>query len=491
MLVVSGTEMKKIEEYAINTIKLPSVTLMERAALSLCNFLMENYSDDKKILVVAGVGNNGADGIAVARMLKVAGRKVAVYIIGDESKSTPEFALQKEIYDNLDGEYVSMWEEFDAYDVIVDGIFGIGLKREITGKYREIIECINNLQREVVSIDVPSGVDSDTGNIMGIAVKANHTITFSNAKIGLLLAPGNTYAGRVSIANIGIPSIAYEGNCNTITYMDKTELSMPGRDANGNKGTFGKILIIAGSMNMSGAAYLCAKAAYRMGSGLVKIVTCNENREVLQKMLPEAILFTYNGLENIDISNEINWADSIVIGPGIGKSQSAVSLVEQVLNSDKKIVIDADGLNIISEHIYLKDKLNNNVIITPHIGEMARLTMKSIYEVKNNIISIAEEFANKYNITVVLKDARTVVACGVTGKKYINTSGNDGMATAGSGDVLAGIMGSLYARDNSAFNSAINAVYLHGVAGDIAATRLGNAGVMASDIAESVNETLL
>ncbi len=493
MKVVSGTELKQIEEYAINRIKLPSLTLMERAALKVYEYIQDTYDKSMSILVVAGVGNNGADGVAVARMLHIAGRKVAVRIVGNLLKATDEFKTQYEIYNNVEGNMLYMEPDYSKYDIVVDALFGIGLKREITGEYKEVINEINEhfADKTVISVDVPSGIDSDTGRIMGVSVRADITVTFSCKKIGLLLPPGNMLAGRVLVADIGIPQCAYEDKYSVITYESRDEIKLVPRDANGNKGTFGKILIIAGSHNMSGAAYLCGKAAYRMGSGLVRILTCEENREILQKMLPEAVLVTYKDGEEVDLKEHMKWADCIVAGPGIGKSDQAYSIMSQVMDTDKKLVIDADGLNIISEHRELEEKLGKNMIITPHIGEMARLSQKEISDIKENVLQAATDFALEHNIVVVLKDARTIVADGSTQMRYINSSGNDGMGTAGSGDVLAGVLGSLYAVDNCAFNSAINAVYLHGMAGDMAASKLGNAGVMASDIANMINETLI
>ncbi len=491
MKVVSGTELKQIEEYAINTIKLPSLTLMERAALSVYEYIVGEYDKDKAVLVIAGVGNNGADGIAIARMLHISGRKVAVKIIGNLGKATEEFKIQYEIFNNVKGKIIFIEPDMNKYDILVDALFGIGLKREITGEYKEIVNIVNDkfADKTIISVDIPSGVDADTGNIMGISIKADVTVTFSCKKIGLLLPPGNACAGKIIVADIGIPESAYDGSYSVITFDSRKEVRLPKRDANGNKGTFGKVLIIAGAEGMSGAAYLCGKAAYRMGSGLVRIVTVEENREILQKMLPEAVLVTYDKDAEIDLSDSIKWADSIVIGPGIGKSNQAYDILKTIMSADKRIVIDADGLNIISEHNELIDLFGENIIITPHLGEMARISNKSITEIKDNLLKTATDYAKEHNIVVVLKDARTIVSDGKM--SYINSSGNDGMGTAGSGDVLAGIIGSLYAVDNNAFNSAINAVYLHGVAGDLAAGKLGSAGVMASDIANMVNETLM
>ena len=237
--------------------------------------------------MVAGVGNNGADGVAVARMLHIAGRKVAVKIAGNLGKATEEFKVQYEIYNNVKGCIMYIEPDLGKYDIVVDALFGIGLKRDIVGEYKSLIEEINKsfADKTVISVDVPSGVDSDTGKVMGVCIKADVTVTFSCVKIGLLLAPGNVYAGKVIVEDIGIPECAYDGNYSVITYNNKSQLELQERDINGNKGTFGKVLLVAGSNNMSGAAYLSGKAAYRMGSGLVRIVTCESNREILQKML--------------------------------------------------------------------------------------------------------------------------------------------------------------------------------------------------------------
>ncbi len=491
MRVVTGSELKEIEEYAINELKLPSAVLMERAALSVYELICNYYDRGYSVIVIAGVGNNGADGVAIARMLHIAGYKVAIKIVGDMNKATKEFKLQYEIYNKLNGKVLNTKPDYKRYDIAVDALFGIGLTREVVGEYKEVIGKVNEAfeNKVVFSVDIPSGIDADTGKVMGTCIKATYTVTFSCMKAGMLLSPGNKYVGKVVISDIGIPESAYKGNCSIISYIDREELKLPKRDINGNKGTFGKILIIAGSYDMSGAAYLCAKAAFRSGCGLVKIVTVNENREVLQRMLPEAILMTYNREESMDLSEALSWADSIVIGPGIGTGDISKNLLQQVMKSGKKLVIDADGLNIISNDNTMKKLFGNNMIITPHIGEMSRLCKKSIDEIKENMLDVATEFAKQHNIVVVLKDSRTVVSDGKM--RYINISGNDGMATAGSGDVLAGIVGSLYATDNSAFNSASNAVYLHGEAGDAAAKRIGSAGLMASDIAEMLEVTLV
>lgn len=493
MKVVQGFELKEIERKTIEEIGIPSLVLMERAALQVCNYIIKTYEASKNIIVIAGVGNNGADGLCVARMLYIKGRRVSVYIVGNMEKATEEFKCQLHILNKLGVLPVSEID-YSKYDIAVDAIFGIGLKREIEGRFKEVIEQLNNNgdRLEIISVDVPSGIDSDTGRVLGTSVKARVTVTFSCKKAGIILQPGNEYAGDIVVADIGIPESAYDENYRIITYESRDELKLPKREENGNKGTFGKVLIIAGSAGMSGAAFLAGKAAYRMGCGMVRILTDEKNREVLQKMLPEAVLITYESdIDNEKIKESLDWCSCIVAGPGIGKSEISKRLVKEALQSCKKIVLDADALNIISENDELTEYYHTNVIITPHIVEMARLLKVSVREIKEDYLNKALNYSKKYGIVVALKDARTIVCNGVNGRIYINQTGNDGMATAGSGDVLAGVTGSLFATDDEPFNAAVNAVYLHGKAGDIAAEKLGRAGVMASDIADSVNETLL
>ncbi len=522
--LLNARQTKEVDTFSIQLKKIPSLVLMERAALSVTERII-SYTQDKKIesdklkvLCVCGHGNNGADGIAVARQLNERDIKCDILTVGDENKrGTDEYELQLEIARNLDIQ-VRNNAVFDEYNVIVDAIFGIGLSRDIEGGYKQIIEEINafkNDENVVVAVDIPSGVNASNGHIMNCAVKADITVTFGYNKVGIVLYPGADYAGNVYVSNIGFAKEAYKHtgvSARKITNQDVLEL--PQRDIHGNKGTFGKTFIIAGSENMGGAACMVALASYRSGSGLVKVFTHSNNRNLILSHVPEAIIECYNNenehdaLEYAqlakDIESSIDWSSCVIIGPGLSTSKRAVQIVECVIDKiintqSKPFIIDADALNIIASDENLKAKLRDyikrteienkrtNVIITPHIGEMARLTKKTIDKIKSDPVDCAKEVSKEYGIICVLKDARTIVTDG--DEVYINTSGNAGMATGGSGDVLTGVIAGLI-NDGGVSYSLVKAVafgvYIHGKAGDFAKSIYGETSMKAMDIAEAI-----
>ncbi len=483
-IVVSGTEMKKVDKYTIDTVGIPSVVLMERAAKAVFDVICKNETKDKSILVVASVGNNGADGLAIGRMLYLSGYSTSICILGDIEKSTEEFKIQLNIIRNLGIKVVAT---FQNADIIVDSIFGIGLKRDVEGLYAETISKINESEATVYAVDIPSGIDGDSGKVCGIAVKADYTVTFGAYKKGTVLYPGADYCGNVTVEDIGFPIEAY-GECReVINSVTKEELKyIPARPNYSNKGTFGKVLIIAGSKDITGAAYLCGEAAFRVGTGLVRIFTPVENREVIQKLLPEAMVNGYD-IEQFDkkaLEACINWCDVVAIGPGMGTGVLQKIIIDTVLDSKLPTVIDADGINNIAKDEKLKKKLHKNVIITPHLAEMSRLTGVKVDEIADDVVKHAKLANYKFNINCVLKDARTVIA---TDKNtYINLTGNNGMATAGSGDVLTGIITGLLAIGVDIEKASVLGPYIHGIAGDMAANEVSKTSMMASDILNEV-----
>ncbi|WP_312095888.1 NAD(P)H-hydrate dehydratase [Niallia sp.] len=486
--LLNSEEMKRCDATTIQKIGMPSMVLMERAALSVVEELAS--FDLKRVLVVCGSGNNGADGYAVARLLHLQNIKVDVLFVGNEQKRTSENEQQKKI-----AEYYGVKSVSDIginqYTTIVDALFGIGLSRPISGKYLEVIEQVNQAEAEILSVDIPSGISADNGKVMGNAIKATKTVTFAFQKLGLVLYPGAAYAGSVKIKDIGITEVGFEGEVPKVyTYTDKDLKKIPKRHSYSNKGTYGKILVIAGSKNMSGAAYFSAKAAYRMGAGLVRIVTPEENRQILQTLLPESIVTTYHSsqLEEDWLMDAINWASAIVIGPGMGITEEAHYLVSKVLSISKvPLVIDADAITIIAREPALLQNHKQNIIMTPHLGEMARLTDKAIPEITEDIIGVAERFAEEKKIVCVLKDARTIVTEGAD-NTYVNTSGNNGMATGGTGDVLTGVIVGLLAQGLSEIEAARLGVYIHGLAGDAAASKKGPYGMLADDVCDAIND---
>lgn len=487
--ILTGKEAKRVDKYSIEKIGIPSLVLMERAAVSVCNVIGKNVADKKRVLVVCGSGNNGADGIAVARILSTSGYDVTVIECSDKAHRTNDYIYQRELLEYYDVKKYTLrdFDFNDNYEIIIDGIFGIGLSRPVEGEIFELINKLNSLSGVKIAIDCPSGVDCNNGKILGISFNADITVTFGSAKYGLLLYPGAEYTGDVIVEDIGFPDEAYR-DIENITYMSDESLldRLYKREPYSNKGTYGKVAIIAGSKNMCGAAVMAAKACYAMGAGVVKVITCEENREIIQNQVPEAIITTYdsNSIEMLD--GDIKWADALLVGPGISTDATAVNLLKKVLDSDKPMVIDADAINILAmDEELLENIRDRQIILTPHLGEMSRLTNISIANIADDIVNVCRKFAKEYGVVCVLKDARTVVSDGY--ESMINTAGNSGMAKAGSGDVLAGIMAALLANTSQTFDCGCVGVYIHACAGDIARSGKGEYSMSAFDTIECIS----
>ena len=495
--------MKAVDNCSIHEFGIPSVVLMERAALGVSAFLRKTAGKDNKktcmkVVCVCGSGNNGADGLAAARQLNENGIEVHVVLVGT-SQGTDEYRLQKSIVSNLGidcAEYDGNID-FSEYDYIIDAIFGIGLSRIIEGRYAQVIADINkageNPYTKIIAVDIPSGISVDNGQIMGIAVKADYTVTFGYNKTGIMFYPGASYSGSVEVINAGFVTddILHRkvgGFGSIFTYDDEDVGRLLVRKPDSNKGTYGRTLIIAGSKNMGGAAILSASAAYRSGTGLVKVLTHEVNKTALLCRMPECLISTY--LDNMPLAAELKadfeWAKSIAVGPGLSMNGVAAEITRCVLERDDKVrILDADALNIIAaEHIDYKGSNEGKIIITPHIMEMSRLTGKTVSDIKEHMIETAKEYAIQHSCICILKDVRTVVTDGQ--KVYINCTGNDGMSTGGSGDVLTGLIAGMAAIGLDAFDAACLSVYVHGKAGDLAAQQKGRTGMTASDIAEAI-----
>lgn len=504
---INSAQAKAIDDYTTQAIGIPSRVLMERAALEAVKVIKEETSERDRILVVCGPGNNGGDGIAAGRLLYLMGCRVAICLLADELKCSEGLREQLAIARNL-GMTFENSNKLHEYNIIIDAIFGVGLTRDVSGDYEAAVNAINSSPCKVYSLDIPSGISSDTGKIMNVAVKACRTITFGYMKQGMLVFPGAEYAGEITVADIGFPQVALEKASPDTYYYDGSDISrLPARYARSHKGTYGKVLIIAGSPGMSGAAYLSAMAAYRTGAGLVKVLSSADNRIILQSALPEALFTSYdsNGKDTIisgqELSDMLSWADVIAIGPGLSRSDIADRLLTEVLeNARVPLVIDADAINLLAMRLdrvsrdsrVRLDKLSvmlpGNTILTPHVGELYRLTGIAADIISDNIIDTAGQCSYNNSLIYVLKDARTVVAG--EGLRYINVSGNNGMAVGGSGDVLTGIIAALVAQGMSPFEAACLGVYIHGLAGDAAAVRTGYYSLMAGDIIEALKEIL-
>ena len=495
--LVNSVEMRSMDHHSIDTIGIPSIVLMERAAESVVQEMRGRLKGRPSILIVCGSGNNGADGLAMARMLMMAGYPTEIWVVGDPSHGTAEWKTQRQICENLglNVTVAPLTAEVIAErkpEVIVDSMLGTGLSRLVKGAYAEAIEAINSSGAYVVAVDIASGISSDTGVALGSAVQADLTVTFQCQKLGTALYPGRSLSGELVVRDIGIAPASRKQVAPRAFTMDAEDLAaMPKRPAYSNKGTFGRVLIVAGSKNMAGAAYLSATAAYRAGAGLVRIFTPEENREILQARVPEAIMTTYeSGHLDLDVLKELcSWADAAVVGPGLGVTDDARTLVSYFLyNGEMPMVLDADALNIIAANQGLTEGFRPGLILTPHLGEMSRLTGKPIANMRIDLPDTARAYSRQYGVTMVLKDACTLVSDPEGERIYVNTCGNSGMATGGSGDVLTGVIAALAASgDFAPFDAAAYGVLMHGTAGDQAAADLGERAVMAGDIARRIS----
>ena len=503
--LVNANQMKQIDGYSINEIGIPSLILMEKAALSLALEIKKRISTkEHKILAVCGVGNNGGDGVAALRILKEWGYEGAVLLVGKEEKASEQMKVQLSIARKL---FISVFnyedmiasKEIDLnqmleneYTIVIDGIFGIGLSKPVNGIQKEVIDILNKGADkgiyEIFAVDIPSGIHASTGKVMGTALKATVTVTFGVNKLGLVLYPGCEYAGEVVVTDIGFPQIAIEeANIESFCYeREDIQKLLPKRKQNSNKGTYGKVLVIGGCKNMAGACYLSAKSAYTMGAGLVKVMTEEANRTIVQTLLPEALLYTYEEdtiLEQKEqIQRELDWATVIVLGPGLGMKKSGEFLLNLILEyATVPVVLDADGLNLLAKQGRFEKILEKeNLILTPHLKEMERLTQDSIVEIKEDIVSYAKEKMKMAKAILVLKDSRTIVTDGK--HVYVNLSGNNGMSKGGSGDVLAGMIAGLLAQRMDSFLASCLSVYLHGLAGDKVVEETSEYSLLAQDL---------
>ena len=512
MYAVSADLMKEIDRCTIEEIGIPSMVLMENAARCVVKHIINkvSYIDECSLLVVCGKGNNGGDGVCVARILHEMGYDVTVYMVASDSTNyTNDEQKQLNIARNCGVRFIETMD-LTSYDVIVDAIFGIGLTREIKGEYYDVIKTINdykeydkkNLKDEeslrynngdyisriastkklVFAIDIPSGINATTAEVMGIAIKADYTITFGVNKIGMILHPGRMYTGEIIVEDIGFSKKVIETICNKDAYNIYNEETfrelLPQRMSYSNKGSYGKVLVIAGKKNMAGAALMCARASYKMGAGLVKVYTIEENRTIIQETVPEAVLLTYNEFNNeekVVLERAIDDASAIVIGPGLGTDEKAnsilmhtISYVQNKHESSIPMVIDADAINILSTK---EDVVLKNVIFTPHLKELSRLTKKSVDFIQNNIynpICLRNEVKcldkGNENSVLVIKDAVTMTLNNEM--IYMNTSGNNGLATGGSGDVLSGIIVGLVATGADNIKAASLGAFIHGLCAD-------------------------
>ena len=486
----TGEQMRRADLYTIEEIGVPSMVLMERAALEVVRCMEEEQLDFRKVLVICGSGNNGGDGYAIARLLHLKGHDVTIFFAGNSQKRSEENAQQAKIAAHYEIPVITNLGT-EEYSVIIDALFGTGLKREVTGHYREVLCSVNQMAGKKVAVDLPSGIHDTTGARMGIAFCADLTVAIAFPKRGLFLQEGNVCAGKILTGDIGISSETFSEGTVTFGY-EKQDLFLgfPKRKKNSHKGSYGKVLMIAGSKGMSGAAYLSAKAAYAVGAGLVQIYTHEENRVILQQLLPEAIITTYDTFDSEQLEKLIQWADLIGIGCGLGKSDTAERVMQYTLERALvPCVVDADGINILSKHMEWIEETNALIVLTPHMKEMSRMLQCSVKELIEQRMEKLHAFVERYKVVCVLKDARTLVAKEHQ-NTYLNLSGNAAMAKAGSGDVLAGVIVGILAQQCEPYTSACLGVFLHGLAGDMARDKKGAYSVLARELVAEISSVL-
>ncbi|WP_390604622.1 NAD(P)H-hydrate dehydratase [Dorea longicatena] len=493
-LWVNAAQMKAADQYTIQKLGVPSLELMEHAAQACVQVLEDEKVDLSHVCVVCGSGNNGGDGFAIARILQNNRYSVETFCVGNPEHYTEETQEQMYRLQECGGKITYGMPQEDSYSVVIDAVFGVGLSRKVEGRYRQVIEQMNRMRGTKFAVDIPSGLSATTGCILGCAFKADYTVTFQLKKIGLEMSQGRTMAGKVIVPDIGIStdSICEDQEIVRTAGKDIYRKMLPDRPEDSNKGTYGRLLVIAGSKGMAGAAYLNAHAAYMTGAGLVRIYTSSDNREILQTLLPEAIITTYEEYNKEELLSLLTWADSVCIGSGLRMSRLSEKILKTVIEYVKvPCLIDADGLNLLAENKnYLNQMAERRFVITPHMKEMSRLTGISVEELKADRIQILKDFSSRYRITCVLKDSRTLIASEEKGIR-MNLTGNSAMAKAGSGDVLAGVISGWMVQGKEAEDAAELGTYIHGLSGDLAKFEKGVYSVMARDLIEYISKALM
>ena len=520
--VITADEMREIDRIAIEEYGIPGIVLMERAGLAVALKVKEFYPD-KKIVVLCGGGNNGGDGLVAARNLHNRGFKVSVLIFAKKNSFSPDCNAQYQIAKKI-GIPVEFRKDLNERDVhgavLIDAVFGTGLSRPVKGSLAGVFAFINDSDVPVVAVDIPSGISSDTGEILGEAIMADYTVTFGLAKRGHLLYPGAEYTGRLFVEDIGFPAKLLTSEKINVDMIDRKMVSglIPLRPKYSHKGDYGHVLIVAGSRGKTGAALMAAKACLRSGSGLVTLAVPESLMNIFQGRVTEEMTLPLPDdgsgvLSSKAIDVILNFAaqkiDVIAIGPGIGVSNDTEKIMNELIQkSTIPMVIDADAINSISRAIGnrqraigLLRKAKSPIVITPHPGEMERLLKQKSEarsqkseelraKIEKDRINTAMSFSKETGTYLVLKGVPTIVT-EPEGRAFINTTGNPGMATAGSGDVLTGIIASLLGQSLNPVNASLLGVYIHGFAGDMAAKGKGEHSLIATDIIDSLPDSFV
>ncbi len=495
MKLFSAEQIKNWDLFTINNEPVLSIDLMERAASACVNWILQNFNNTSAFKIFCGKGNNGGDGLAIARLLIKNNFPVSVYIVESSSAGSQDFNLNlQRLKEKSQAIYfiesAEVLPEIKKDDILIDSLFGTGLNKKPSGIFKKLILYLNNSGAQIISIDMPSGLYTDVSSDGNAIIRSRYTLSFQQQKMAFLMAGNESSCGEVVILDIGLSSQYYEDEYSVFELIDKNtigQIYVP-RKPFANKGNYGYACLVVGSYGMMGAAVLSAKACLRSGVGKLTCYICKEGYSIMQTSVPEAMCAMFGNTFIKDIDNLKNF-DVTGIGPGIGRHLSHKQLLQKVFrNSIGPIVIDADALNVLSNYSSLYKLIPAHSIITPHPKEFERLFGKSENDFAR--IELALKKASDLNIYIVLKGHHTLIAT-PDGKGYFNSTGNAGMATAGSGDVLTGIMTGLLAKKYSSLHACILGVYLHGLAGDIAAQKLSKEAMIASDIIDHLGDAFI
>jgi NAD(P)H-hydrate epimerase len=503
MKILTSIQMREIDRKTIEGIGIPGAVLMENAGIRITQAILKRFPEvaEQNIVVVAGKGNNGGDGFVVARHLFNRGARPTVLLLAKKDEVKGDAALNLAVAGRIGVEIVETptvaeWKKHKVgvwhASVIVDAIFGTGLLKPADGIYAAVIEDINKAGAFKIAVDIPSGLSSDTHLIIGPAVKADLTVALAAPKISHVLPPAEEFIGELVVADISVPPFLFDDPCLKIELVEKTTLApyFKRRKKDSHKGSYGHLFVLAGSLGKTGAAAMAARAALRTGAGLVTVGTpqsclpaiARSMMELMTEALPETPQKTLSESALTMILDLMKGKDAVLIGPGISTHPSTARLITSLLPKIKSpVVIDADGLNILAENPDALRSLPKPAVLTPHPGEFARLIGRSNQDVLDRRLELAPRFSEQLGVYLVLKGYRTLIAT-PEGRVFINPTGNPGMATGGSGDVLSGMIASLIIQEKDVLGATLAAVYLHGLSGDIGARKLGERALVAGDL---------
>jgi len=503
MKILTSKQMKEIDRKAIEEIGILGPILMENAGLRIFNKILEKFPEPyrEKIVIIAGRGNNGGDGFVVARHLFNHGAKPEVLLLASKNEVRGDAAVNMNIAANIGIRIKEVVTEKDLSlqkgkillaSLIIDAIFGTGLTKPAEGLYAKAIELINKSKAYKVAVDIPSGLSSDTFRVIGPCVKADLTVTLAAPKIAHVFPPAEDFVGELEVADISVPSFLFDDESLKLELVEKKMVQpyFRKRKHDAHKGTYGHLFILSGSLGKTGASVMAGKAALKMGAGLVTVgipesclpIVARSMVELMTEALPETPERTLSPEALSKILNLLEGKDALMVGPGISIHPSTTELVLSLLPKVKvPMVIDADALNILATQPEIIKALRKPAVLTPHPGEFARLLNLSTREVVDRKLELAPQFASENGVYLVLKGYKTLTAT-PEGRVYINPTGNPGMATAGSGDVLSGMIASMIIQERDLLEAVLAAVYIHGLSGDIGVKRIGEKSLTAGDI---------